>query len=135
MRGPSSLLGTGRTAGFPAVLRLAAPPERFNEAFSGFSGFSTVVSPQTAGVTDNPRPPPLGREQPIERESRPAGANDGPADTHDWDWNGWEEGICQMTIRPPANNVLIAHQQNQNMTIKSASKTRGEFAGRFMAVR
>ena len=31
----------------------------------GFSGFSTVESPRTAGVTDKPRPPPLSREQPI----------------------------------------------------------------------
>jgi hypothetical protein len=33
--------------------------------FSGFSGFSTVGSPRTAGVTDNPRPPPLSGEPPI----------------------------------------------------------------------
>ena len=31
----------------------------------GFSGFSTVESPRTAGVTDKPRPPPLSREQQI----------------------------------------------------------------------
>jgi hypothetical protein len=42
----------------------------------GFSGFSTVGSPRTAGVTDNPRPPPLSGEPPIGLGA--GGKNPGP---------------------------------------------------------
>ena len=42
----------------------------------GFSGFSTVESPRTAGVTDNPRPPPLSGEPPIGLGA--GGKNPGP---------------------------------------------------------
>ena len=34
-------------------------------SISGFSGFSSVEPPRTAGITDKNRPPPLSREQPI----------------------------------------------------------------------
>ena len=43
----------------------ARSSQTLDNRFSGFSGFSTVEPPQTAGVTDNPRPPPLSGEPPI----------------------------------------------------------------------
>ena len=42
----------------------------------GFRGFSTVGPPRTAGVTDNPRPPPLSGEPPIGLGA--GGKNPGP---------------------------------------------------------
>jgi hypothetical protein len=59
-----SLLNTAEAAPASAlsIIRCKALPDY---GFSGFSGFSTVWSPQTAGVTDNPRPPPLSGEPPI----------------------------------------------------------------------
>ena len=80
----------------------------------GFSGFSTVEPPQTAGVTDNPRPRPLSREQPIGigtggKDPGPGGHPGGPMGRRrrPVSWGGTRRGV--LRFRLPLGAPLARH--------------------------
>ena len=84
------------------------------QRFWRFSGFSTVWPPQTAGVTDNPRPPPLSGEPPIGlgaggKDPGPGGHPGGPLSRRrrPVSWGGTRREV--LRFRLPCGTPLARH--------------------------
>ena len=109
--------------------RINIHPERINTR--GFSGFSTVWQPQTAGVTDNPRPPPLSGEPPIGlgaggKDPGPGGRPGGPLSRRRGPFArvGAQRGV--LRFRLPCGTPLARHAPPSPTEAQLNSNNRAE---------